>query len=53
MSLEVSQLITEFITKLQQECPPLAKIKKLIRTPYLGELNFDDFVISHSVTIAL
>ncbi|MDJ0799177.1 MAG: carbamoyltransferase HypF [Calothrix sp. MO_167.B12] len=41
--------ITEFVTKLQQECPPLAKITQLTRQPYLGELKCDDFVITHSV----
>ncbi len=41
--------ITEFINKLYVECPPLAKINELLRSPYLGELHFDDFVISHSV----
>ncbi|MBD2385299.1 carbamoyltransferase HypF [Cylindrospermum sp. FACHB-282] len=45
--------LTEFITKLQQECPPLAKINQLTRTPYTGEFNFDDFVISHSVSNAV
>lgn len=42
--------LTEFVARLQQECPPLAKINELIRTPYQGELNFHDFVISHSVS---
>ncbi|BAZ31094.1 hydrogenase maturation protein HypF [Cylindrospermum sp. NIES-4074] len=42
--------LTEFITKLQQECPPLAKINQIIRTPYTGQFNFDNFVISHSVS---
>ncbi|MBD2145131.1 carbamoyltransferase HypF [Sphaerospermopsis sp. FACHB-1194] len=41
--------ITEFVDKLYQECPPLAKINKLIRSSYLGDFDFDDFVISHSV----
>ena len=41
--------ITEFVDKLYHECPPLAKINKLIRSPYLGNFDFDDFVISHSV----
>ncbi|MFN6536676.1 MAG: carbamoyltransferase HypF [Nostoc sp. EkiNYC01] len=43
------EAITEFVAKLQTECPPLAKINELIRTPYTGELNVDDFVISSSV----
>ncbi|MCF4966052.1 carbamoyltransferase HypF [Nostoc sp. CMAA1605] len=42
--------LTEFVTRLQSECPPLAKITELVRTPYPGELNFDDFVISGSVS---
>ncbi|MBD2342797.1 carbamoyltransferase HypF [Anabaena subtropica] len=42
--------LTEFVFRLHQECPPLAKINELIRTPYEGELNIDDFVISHSVS---
>lgn len=42
--------LTEFVTRLQKECPPLAKITELVRTPYQGELKFDDFVISESVS---
>ncbi|BAZ40169.1 hydrogenase maturation protein HypF [Calothrix sp. NIES-4101] len=41
--------ITEFVRQLQQECPPLAKINEITRTQYIGELNFDDFVISNSI----
>jgi hydrogenase maturation protein HypF len=41
--------ITEFVNKLYQECPPLARIKELIRSPYLGEFDFNTFVISRSV----
>ncbi|MTJ09619.1 carbamoyltransferase HypF [Anabaena sp. UHCC 0204] len=41
--------ITDFINQLYQECPPLARITDVIRSPYLGEFNFDDFVISRSV----
>jgi hydrogenase maturation protein HypF len=41
--------IIEFVNKLYAECPPLAKINELVRSPYLGEFNFDNFVISHSV----
>ncbi|WP_445637461.1 carbamoyltransferase HypF [Nostoc sp. DSM 114161] len=47
------EAITEFVTKLQRECPPLAKITELIRTPYKGEFNFDNFVISTSVNSAI
>ncbi|QLE59216.1 carbamoyltransferase HypF [Nostoc sp. TCL26-01] len=42
--------LTEFVLKLQQECPPLARINQLIRTRYEGELNCDSFVISPSVS---
>jgi hydrogenase maturation protein HypF len=42
--------IAEFIQKLQTECPPLARINELIRSPYAGELIGDDFVISTSVS---
>ncbi|MBW4684726.1 MAG: carbamoyltransferase HypF [Komarekiella atlantica HA4396-MV6] len=41
--------ITKFVARLQQECPPLARIHQLVRTPYEGEFNFNDFVISSSV----
>ncbi len=41
--------ITEFVNKLYQECPPLARINEVIRSPCLGEFYFDDFVISSSV----
>ncbi|RCJ23537.1 carbamoyltransferase HypF [Nostoc sp. ATCC 43529] len=47
------EAITEFVAKLQTECPPLAKINELIRTPYAGELNFNNFVISSSVNSAI
>ncbi|AFY30652.1 carbamoyltransferase HypF [Calothrix sp. PCC 7507] len=41
--------LARFVHKLQAECPPLARINELIITPYTGEFNFDDFIISHSV----
>ena len=41
--------ITEFVNKLYLESPLLAKINELVRSQYLGEFNFDDFVISHSL----
>ncbi|BAY74369.1 (NiFe) hydrogenase maturation protein HypF [Nostoc linckia NIES-25] len=47
------EAITEFVNKLQIECPPLAKITELIRTPYTGELDVDNFVISTSVNSAI
>ncbi|MDZ7969533.1 MAG: carbamoyltransferase HypF [Nostoc sp. DedSLP03] len=43
------EAITKFVARLQTECPPLARINQLIRTPYEGEFKFDDFVISTSV----
>ncbi|NDJ23657.1 carbamoyltransferase HypF [Nostoc sp. B(2019)] len=42
--------LTTFVARLQQECPPLARIHQLVRTPYKGEFNFNDFVISSSVS---
>ncbi|MGJ5672382.1 MAG: carbamoyltransferase HypF [Nostochopsis sp.] len=41
--------IEEFIKRLQQECPPLARINQLTRKRYETEILFDDFVISHSI----
>ncbi len=43
------EIITEFVNKLYQECPPLARINQVVRGLYWGEFNFDDFVISDSV----
>jgi hydrogenase maturation protein HypF len=45
--------ITEFVQRLQQECPPLARINQLTRTPYQGEFTFNNFVISTSVSNAV
>ncbi|MBD2773913.1 carbamoyltransferase HypF [Iningainema tapete] len=45
--------IEEFIQRLQQECPPLARIHQLTRKPYQGELTFNDFVITDSVSSAV
>ncbi|MBW4566534.1 MAG: carbamoyltransferase HypF [Tolypothrix carrinoi HA7290-LM1] len=45
--------ITEFVQRLQEECPPLARISQLTRTPYQGEFSFNDFVISTSVSNAV
>jgi len=47
------EAITEFIAKLQTECPPLAKINELIRTPYTGELDVNNFIISSSINSAI
>jgi hydrogenase maturation protein HypF len=43
------EAITKFVDKLYKECPALAKINELVRSRYLGEFDFDDFVISHSI----
>jgi hydrogenase maturation protein HypF len=45
--------LTKFVQRLQQECPPLARINQLTRTPYQGEFIFNDFVISSSVSNAI
>ncbi|MEH2413937.1 carbamoyltransferase HypF [Nostoc sp.] len=45
--------ITEFVARLQRECPPLARINQLTRIIYKGELEFDNFVISPSVSNAI
>jgi hydrogenase maturation protein HypF len=45
--------LTEFVTKLQQECPPLARIQQITRNQLQGEFNFEDFVISSSVNSAV
>jgi hydrogenase maturation protein HypF len=44
------EALAEFVARLQQECPPLARIQELIRNPSTEEYNFDDFVISESVS---
>ncbi|MBC1224024.1 carbamoyltransferase HypF [Nostoc sp. UCD121] len=43
------EALTEFVARLQTECPPLAKINQLTRIPYEGKFNFNNFVISSSV----
>ncbi|MEH2080605.1 MAG: carbamoyltransferase HypF [Nostoc sp.] len=47
------EAITEFVARLQIESPLLARINQLTRTPYEGELKFDNFVISTSVNNAI
>ncbi|MEH2014817.1 carbamoyltransferase HypF [Nostoc sp.] len=47
------EAITKFVARLQTECPPLAKINQLTRIIYEGELKFDNFVISTSVSNAI
>ncbi|MEH2271023.1 MAG: carbamoyltransferase HypF [Nostoc sp.] len=47
------EALTEFVARLQTECPPLAKINELTRTPYKGKFNFNNFVITNSVNSAI
>ena len=47
------EALTEFVARLQTECPPLARINQLTRIIYEGELKFDNFVISTSVSNAM
>ncbi|MBN3894310.1 MAG: carbamoyltransferase HypF [Nostoc sp. NOS(2021)] len=47
------EALTEFVARLQTECPPLARINQLTRIIYEGEFNFDNFVISSSVNSAI
>ncbi|MEH2377769.1 MAG: carbamoyltransferase HypF [Nostoc sp.] len=47
------EAITEFVARLQRECPPLARINQLTRIIYEGEFKFDNFVISNSVSNAI
>jgi hydrogenase maturation protein HypF len=43
-------LIDAFVEKLQKDCPPLAKIDRIIRRKYQPDRAFDDFVITQSLT---
>lgn len=45
-----SDSLETFIQKLQQEPPPLAKIEAIIRHPYSGKTDFEDFVIAKSIS---
>ncbi|MEH1867031.1 MAG: carbamoyltransferase HypF [Nostoc sp.] len=47
------EALTEFVARLQTECPPLAKINQLTRISCEGEFNFNNFVISSSVNNAI
>ncbi|MEH2054769.1 MAG: carbamoyltransferase HypF [Nostoc sp.] len=47
------EALTEFVARLQIECPPLAKINELTRTNYEGKFHFHNFVISSSVNSAI
>jgi hydrogenase maturation protein HypF len=42
--------LDEFVQRLQAECPPLARIEGIIRHPYSGKGEFEDFVITQSVS---
>lgn len=44
-----SESVDEFVQLLQQECPPLAKIEAINRSPDQGDLIVDDFVITKSI----
>ncbi|MEH1819933.1 MAG: carbamoyltransferase HypF [Nostoc sp.] len=47
------EAITEFLARLQTECPPLARINQLTRILSESEVKFDNFVISNSVNNAI
>ncbi|MDZ8260068.1 carbamoyltransferase HypF [Nostoc sp. ChiQUE01b] len=47
------EAITQFVARLQTECPPLARINQLTRTPFEGEFKFDNFVISSNINNAI
>lgn len=43
-----AESLEKFVQQLQKECPPLARIETIIRQPYSGDRNFDDFAIAPS-----
>ena len=45
-----AESLDEFVQRLQQESPPLARIEAIIRHPFSGTCNFEDFVITQSVS---
>jgi hydrogenase maturation protein HypF len=45
-----SDSLETFIQKLQQEAPPLARIEAIIRHPYTGKSDFEEFVIAKSIS---
>ncbi|GET43421.1 carbamoyltransferase HypF [Microseira wollei] len=46
-----NESIDEFVQRLQEECPPLAKIEAIIRTGYEGNLDeLNDFAIAASIS---
>ena len=48
-----AESLDEFVRQLQTQCPPLAKIEAIIRRPYSGNRDFQDFVITKSVSTAV
>ncbi|HEY9830664.1 MAG TPA: carbamoyltransferase HypF [Stenomitos sp.] len=48
-----AESLDEFVQRLQDECPPLARIETIIRHPYGGRCDFEDFVITKSVSSAV
>ncbi len=44
-----AESVDEFVQRLQQECPPLAKITSISRSPDPGNLSVNDFVITKSI----
>jgi hydrogenase maturation protein HypF len=45
--------LTEFVARLQTECPPLARINQITRIIDESQLEFDSFVISTSISNAI
>jgi hydrogenase maturation protein HypF len=45
-----AESLDEFVQRLQEECPPLAKIESITRCPYSGTCNVEGFVITKSVS---
>jgi len=44
-----TEAIADFVQRLQTDCPPLAKIESIHRTPNPGDRTFHDFTIAQSV----
>ncbi|HBB33842.1 MAG TPA: carbamoyltransferase HypF, partial [Cyanobacteria bacterium UBA9273] len=44
-----AEAVDEFVKRLQQECPPLARIETITRRPNQSDRIFTDFVITKSV----
>ncbi|MDJ0707426.1 MAG: carbamoyltransferase HypF [Leptolyngbyaceae cyanobacterium MO_188.B28] len=45
--------LNEFVQRLRQDSPPLARIESISRHPYLGDRSFTDFVITPSLSSAI